>query len=384
MPIQGSGAISISDLVSEFAGQAPHSLTEYYRNGSLVDSTINVSGSATKNTGGTTTDFAGVTGLSVTRTTGTVSASNMTLSSGNRVIVPAGAYVDFTIRRRGGRNNSAALNVSNVAQGPDAQPVYSTGLLSYQTTLGVSGGGSWAQVRSEHEVQVGSSRLNSHTCVMHRSISTSPSNYNPAAGWITGANKYWSASTELNVGVGNYNTDVGYSNLYARHAGVPTTSGYINLPTSTKARTENAHTMRDFNSQSGFRRYVHVDVFLRIKGYNNTGSNQTLTFNGTAVGQQQNLAGNAGQAQNILSITANGGGNQTVYTYAVTNNTGSSGTVTVGGVDTVIANGATTNVSTNNDSSSLAISFQSTVTLNSSVPTSGAISLTDFYGAEEQ
>ena len=35
MPIQGSGAISISDLVGEFAGQAPHSLTEYYRNGSL-------------------------------------------------------------------------------------------------------------------------------------------------------------------------------------------------------------------------------------------------------------------------------------------------------------------------------------------------------------
>ena len=102
MPIQGSGAISISDLVGEFAGQAPHSLTEYYRNGSLVDSTRNVSGSATKSDGGTTTDFAGVTGLSVSRTTGTVNATNMSLS-GSNVTVPAGAYVDFTIRRRGGK-----------------------------------------------------------------------------------------------------------------------------------------------------------------------------------------------------------------------------------------------------------------------------------------
>ena len=53
------------------------------------------------------------------------------------------------------------------------------------------------------------------------------------------------------------------------------------------------------------------------------------------------------------------------------------------GLDTVIANGATTNVSTNNSSSSLAI-VSVNGDSNSSVPTSGAISLTDFYGAEEQ
>ncbi len=123
MPIQGSGAISITDLVSEFGGQAPHSLTEYYRNSGLVDSTRNVTGSATKSDGGTTTDFAGVTGLSVSRTTGTVNASNMSLSSGNQVIVPAGAYVDFTIRRRGGRNSSTSISRGNISQGPDAQPV---------------------------------------------------------------------------------------------------------------------------------------------------------------------------------------------------------------------------------------------------------------------
>ena len=40
MALQTSGSISISDLVSEFGGSAPHSLSEYYRGGSNVPSTI--------------------------------------------------------------------------------------------------------------------------------------------------------------------------------------------------------------------------------------------------------------------------------------------------------------------------------------------------------
>ena len=36
MPCPDSGQIKISDLVAEFGGSAPHNLTEYYRNGSLV------------------------------------------------------------------------------------------------------------------------------------------------------------------------------------------------------------------------------------------------------------------------------------------------------------------------------------------------------------
>ena len=33
MPLQSSGAISISQIATEFGGTAPHSLSEYYRNG---------------------------------------------------------------------------------------------------------------------------------------------------------------------------------------------------------------------------------------------------------------------------------------------------------------------------------------------------------------
>ena len=36
MTLQSSGTISINDLVGEYGGSAPHSLTEYYKGGGLV------------------------------------------------------------------------------------------------------------------------------------------------------------------------------------------------------------------------------------------------------------------------------------------------------------------------------------------------------------
>ena len=39
MAVTSSAPISITDLVTEFGGSAPHSLTEYYRGGSLVPNT---------------------------------------------------------------------------------------------------------------------------------------------------------------------------------------------------------------------------------------------------------------------------------------------------------------------------------------------------------
>lgn len=44
MTLQASGAISLQDIAAEFGGSAPHSLTEYYRGGSLVPNTAANSG----------------------------------------------------------------------------------------------------------------------------------------------------------------------------------------------------------------------------------------------------------------------------------------------------------------------------------------------------
>jgi len=61
MTLPSSGAISIGDLASEFGGSAPHSLSEYYRGGSLVPSTKQSTVTATS-TGSTQsgTNFRGV------------------------------------------------------------------------------------------------------------------------------------------------------------------------------------------------------------------------------------------------------------------------------------------------------------------------------------
>lgn len=39
MPLPASGIITLADLAAEFGGTAPHSLSEYYRNGGLVPDT---------------------------------------------------------------------------------------------------------------------------------------------------------------------------------------------------------------------------------------------------------------------------------------------------------------------------------------------------------
>lgn len=44
MALPGSGQLSINDIVGEFGGSAPHSLSEYYRGGSLVPDSATNSG----------------------------------------------------------------------------------------------------------------------------------------------------------------------------------------------------------------------------------------------------------------------------------------------------------------------------------------------------
>lgn len=43
MPLAGSGTISLANLATEFGGAAPHSLSEYYRDGAYTPSTKTVS-----------------------------------------------------------------------------------------------------------------------------------------------------------------------------------------------------------------------------------------------------------------------------------------------------------------------------------------------------
>ena len=65
MAVTSSEPISITDLVTEFGGDAPHSLTEYYRNGGLVP-TNSTNGSVPTSGAISLTNFFGTTATSGT------------------------------------------------------------------------------------------------------------------------------------------------------------------------------------------------------------------------------------------------------------------------------------------------------------------------------
>ena len=87
MPIQGSGSISLSELATEFGGQAPHSLTEYLKDAGLVDSTRAITGSESY-TSLVTGDQVGTTGIyvngvTVSHNTTTPTVTGQTSSDGS-------------------------------------------------------------------------------------------------------------------------------------------------------------------------------------------------------------------------------------------------------------------------------------------------------------
>lgn len=94
MTLQSSGTIKISDIAAEYTGVVPHSLSEYYRGGALVDNTKGQNASGTKNTDGATANFGSVTNLTVSRTTGTGSVSATAPGTG-KFTLSSGLYYNF-------------------------------------------------------------------------------------------------------------------------------------------------------------------------------------------------------------------------------------------------------------------------------------------------
>jgi len=87
MTLQSSGTISFSQLAAEYGDSAPHSLSEFYRNGSLVPNSItstsvgSIAASSTSVTGGGTHNGSG----------------NNAANICQRVIIPAGGSINCTI-----------------------------------------------------------------------------------------------------------------------------------------------------------------------------------------------------------------------------------------------------------------------------------------------
>lgn len=307
MPLQGSGSISISEIVTEFGGTAPHSLSEYYKDGDNVPSTKAISASATKSTDGDTDDFGGVTGLTVTRATDTVTApsgSGTGSGSAGGITVTVSSSGTFT-------KTISSGSVENPGDDSDTVSGIQNG-----DTLTISSTGGRGRI----------------------SQGGNTSTTGPSGGTVT---LTASGTGNATFSVLDGNSSATYS---VKRSGVTAYQIQFN--------NTNAYAVSLTSSSTGGARTLSA-----------SSGNVTVQAGSTTDNQAWTIASTA----------------PTVYDFSVTNGTGVDGTAN----STSVANGATVTISDNQGSSSLAVSWSATETINSDVPTSGAISMTDFYSAED-
>lgn len=116
MPIQGSGSISLSELATEFGGQAPHSLTEYLKDAGLVDSTRAITGSESY-TSLVTGDQVGTTGIYVNGVTVSHSTTNPTVTAQTTSENSGDDQFDSTSSENSSATFEDAASTITIAQG---------------------------------------------------------------------------------------------------------------------------------------------------------------------------------------------------------------------------------------------------------------------------
>ena len=142
MVLPTSGALSLGQIATEYSDSQPDSMSEFYRGGSLVPTTV--SGSATQaapSTDGTYSDFGGVAGLTLVRSAGTTDSGfvlrrNLTGSGGpvNFYVSPGNGstrITDLELRTTG----NARVCVST-SQQTSCSPTLGTKTLNNYTQVG--------------------------------------------------------------------------------------------------------------------------------------------------------------------------------------------------------------------------------------------------------
>lgn len=167
MPVTSSGVISITDIVAEFGGSAPHSMSEYYGKDTVPASgTISIS------------DFYGTSDY-ITITAGTT----YILKTAQHVRSNSGCFVNYTF---GGSNTSyatARARARNDYSGESLNANNAGVTRNGSTIVGVSGS-STANIYSAY-VDF-SLNHGANVCFYHNT--SGPNNYDQGQGWIYSAN----------------------------------------------------------------------------------------------------------------------------------------------------------------------------------------------------
>ena len=147
MTLQTDGSISFSQIAAEFGDTAPYSMSEFYKGGAKVPSTISTTATqAPPSSNGTYSDFGDVSGLTLVRSTGTSYSTsgliNTTVGSGSSTTATFGSsnrdqLVANTLNNISDNSNNVTVTIT----GSGGSRTYST--TSSQTALYATGSGTW-------------------------------------------------------------------------------------------------------------------------------------------------------------------------------------------------------------------------------------------------
>ena len=231
MTLQSSGQITMANLAAEFNRPDSEGLHSYYRGGTAVPATRTVTGTATKNTTGETTDFASVTGLTIRRSDVTIGAASNTGTASDTTV--GGIDVDVTT------GQSWTDRITN-------------GNMTFNSNR-FNGTGS--QTAFEYDVKTGSKSINTQKANITFTTTASST-------WATSVNGSWGAADYMGITGGGSNYVIDQS--YTGQGGTPS---YLNA-NSSETPAQNNPTLTSVTIPAG-------SYTLNIRG--GTGLNDTAS-----------------------------------------------------------------------------------------------------------
>ena len=358
MPLQGSGSISISELATEFGGQAPHSLSEYYKSAGLVPSQRAISDSESY-TSLVTGDQIASTGLYVNGNTDSKSCTDAT-------------FVAQTASDDGGDEEYDIYSSKNSSS--TAETVATTITIASGTYVNIS-------IRGYQRYYTGDiAGHNSNIYVAFWGDGTAPArDIGVDFRTVSSGHVYTTGLEVCHEVTAGQASDFAFTNSTAKDL---SSIGYQSYTINTnnegwqpRPAQNNANAYFDVTIK-GYATQATTIKLVALHDYGSAQNGSFLHLNGPATGTDPDAGGTYNHITQSSSLTMNQFKAYNTNSYALSVNGTSIPANTPSGSAVLFAdNLLTTNVTA---------SVTGNQPLNADVPTSGTISLTDFYSSEDE
>ena len=367
MPLQGSGSISISELATEFGGTAPHSLSEYYKSAGLVPNQRAITGSESY-TSLVTGDQIASTGIYVNGGTDSKTCTDATFAA--QTISDDGGDYYYRIATNVNESSTAetAATTITIASGTYVNITLHSMLRYYVASI-LGADRDYMDVYWWDSTQTGKSRrigLDWRTTGLGGSYATG---YEIMHEFTAGQS---SDFTVTNSTVKDLSS-VSHEN-YTKNTN---NAGWVARPSSTSGRTSSDYEQHEVTIK-GYATQATTIKIIALLDNSSTQDGEAMHMNGPATGPDPDpdSDGDYNNVEQASSLTMNQFKAYNNNSYALSVNGTSIPANTPSGSAVVFAD--------NLLSTSVTASVTGNQPLNADVPTSGAISLTDFYSSEDE